>query len=671
MSFNYLILIAILLLIPASAFTESKEKALTLDAIIVRGEKDALEYQTGDVDLEQSTADFTIITRDKFESKMDSLSEILEKEAGIQVRHTGGLGSYSGISIRGSSSNQVMVYMDGILVNDGSTGGADLSNFTLADVEAIEVYRGISPVNFGKTSIGGVINIRTRRTKKGFNANISAGRGSFNTKKLSGFINHKPGKYDYIVSTDFLRSDNDFKFYYHDRFWTKRKSNLVDQKNLLAKFGLDITNDLRAEFSNQYFRKQKDFPDMPNSDTGAFLNTERNIATLKLISDNMAGLNLAARVTYTSQKEEFSDLKGRIGVGTQHEEYETNTINANLFLEWPSSYHILTTNLEYNYSEMYPDNLNELSHLPLRKYSRGIFTAAIQDSLILFDERLILTPCLHSIFVADKRHPNAFEYLYGDQYIILRPEGKEDHKICICPQFGIKYHFANWLTFRSNIAKYAREPNINEMFGDRGQSKGNEDLKEEKGVNFDLGFKINWRSKNKFLQRASLNAMYFKSDIDDIIATVTDSQGTSRSVNFKDARIDGLEAEVNLKFLKFMHFSYNITTQDGRAKAFPHSTELSQLPGIYAKSYFWHIEAKYNGFNIYYEKRTEKDMFYDSTEKHGIDSKRIVNAGVSFLFDSWLFNFEARNIEDRQHYDFYLYPTPGRSYYGTVKYSFF
>ena len=42
--------------------------------------------------------------------------------------------------------------------------GVDLSNISLSDVESIEIYRGISPANFGKASIGGVVNIKTLRS---------------------------------------------------------------------------------------------------------------------------------------------------------------------------------------------------------------------------------------------------------------------------------------------------------------------------------------------------------------------------------------------------------------------------------------------------------------------------------------------------------------------------
>jgi len=196
-------------LVADNLFAETARESITLDTVVVSADKTEETYQTGDVDTEQTPAFFTVIEREDFEGKMEDLSEVIEKETGIQGRQSGGLGSFSTVSLRGSSSDQVMVFLDGILLNDASGGGVDLSNISLSDVEAIEIYKGTTPINFGKASIGGVVNIRTLRTKEGLNANLSSGYGSFNTRKLSGFVNHKPGRWNYLISADALASDND------------------------------------------------------------------------------------------------------------------------------------------------------------------------------------------------------------------------------------------------------------------------------------------------------------------------------------------------------------------------------------------------------------------------------------------------------------------------------
>ena len=179
----------------ANGFAQTDSKPVTLDAVVVTAEKSDSDFQTGDVDTEQTPAFFSVIKREQFEGKMENLSEIIEKEAGVQIRQSGGLGSFSTVSLRGSSSEQVVIYMDGVPLNEASGGGVNLANISLSDIASVEIYRGITPVNFGKASVGGVINIKTLRAEKGLHASGGAGYGSFNARSLGAFINHKPVSY--------------------------------------------------------------------------------------------------------------------------------------------------------------------------------------------------------------------------------------------------------------------------------------------------------------------------------------------------------------------------------------------------------------------------------------------------------------------------------------------
>jgi outer membrane receptor protein involved in Fe transport len=58
------------------------------------------------------------------------------------------------------------------------------SQISLADVEAIEIYRGTTPINFARASIGGAINIRTLRDTGKRQLNSKAGLGSLGTRQI-------------------------------------------------------------------------------------------------------------------------------------------------------------------------------------------------------------------------------------------------------------------------------------------------------------------------------------------------------------------------------------------------------------------------------------------------------------------------------------------------------
>ena len=649
---------------------ESGGDLYIMDTMVVSAKKDEA-FQTGDVDLEQTSAFYSLINREDFEGKMEDLAEVIEKEVGVQVRQSGGLGSFSTVSLRGSSSEQVMVYLDGILLNDASGGGVDLSNISLADVESIEIYRGITPVNFGKASVGGVVNIKTLRAEKGFSASACAGYGSFDTRKYSGFINHKPGRWDYLISAGYLGSDNDFEMLNDngtewnkdDDQWEDRNNAKFDQNNVLTKAGFDFTDDVRIDVINQWYSKDQRLPAWNNSDkVKTSFDTKRNISTIKFTADDIGPyhFNTSTRIEYSWKEEEYDDRYGRIGLGKQHNRYTTERFGGNFFVEWMTANNILSMMLDLQHEEYDPDDLLEKQNTTESK--RDTFNAGLQDSVVLFNERFIITPAIRYTTVKDEL--KSAISIWG-----MPLEGRSRNEDYFCPQIGAKYRIFDWLTIKSNIAKYVREPSFFELFGDRGFFVGNMDLKAEKGVNFDAGFEIDWITQNDWLKRVVINVSYFKSDVDDLITRVYDSRGIGKSDNISEARIDGFEAGINMDILKYFSLICNATWQDAENRNEIPLFNGKDLPGKFDQSYMGRVEANYKGVKIYYESIVEKGMYYDTANLLEAEDKKEMNIGVSWLFRSVLFSFEAKNIEDNHYEDFNGYPLPGESYFFSIKYS--
>ena len=90
------------------------------------------------------------------------LARTLDRAAGVNVRRYGGLGSFSTLSIRGSTAEQVLVFLDGVLLNHAAGGGVDLGGLPAGGLASVEIYRGAVPERFGGNSLGGVVHLRTR-----------------------------------------------------------------------------------------------------------------------------------------------------------------------------------------------------------------------------------------------------------------------------------------------------------------------------------------------------------------------------------------------------------------------------------------------------------------------------------------------------------------------------
>jgi len=79
------------------------------------------------------------------------------------------------VTVRGFDSRQVPVFIDGIPVYVPYDGNVDLARFTTYDLASIEVAKGFSSVLYGPNTIGGAINLVTRRPVKAFEGNIGVG----------------------------------------------------------------------------------------------------------------------------------------------------------------------------------------------------------------------------------------------------------------------------------------------------------------------------------------------------------------------------------------------------------------------------------------------------------------------------------------------------------------
>lgn len=99
-------------------------------------------------------------------------ADILRFIPGAVVQQYGATGSLQTAALRGASSAQTLVLIDGRPANEADTGLFDFSSIPADAVERVEVVEGGSSTLYGSAAIGGVINILTKRP--GGNARVDS-----------------------------------------------------------------------------------------------------------------------------------------------------------------------------------------------------------------------------------------------------------------------------------------------------------------------------------------------------------------------------------------------------------------------------------------------------------------------------------------------------------------
>ena len=158
-----------------TAFAQDTESTV-LEEVLVTAQRREEHLQTVPASVSVMDADDLEASRVQFSSDlipyMPNLSIQSSLKQGYTTYFMRGIGAADDTI---SSNPSIGFLVDGIFAN--SAGGNVLS---VLDVERVEVVRGPQGTMFGRNTIGGVINIITRKPQDEFSAKVSAGYGNYN-----------------------------------------------------------------------------------------------------------------------------------------------------------------------------------------------------------------------------------------------------------------------------------------------------------------------------------------------------------------------------------------------------------------------------------------------------------------------------------------------------------
>ena len=93
------------------------------------------------------------------------LTRVLERLPGVTMARSGPLGSQTSVFVRGAPSQQLLVTLDGVRLDDvaAPSGGFDLGTMLPGGIGKIELLRGSNSVVWGSAAMGGVLALTSER----------------------------------------------------------------------------------------------------------------------------------------------------------------------------------------------------------------------------------------------------------------------------------------------------------------------------------------------------------------------------------------------------------------------------------------------------------------------------------------------------------------------------
>lgn len=612
----------------------------------------------------QRTGAVRTIERERFANRITDLAGVLDGETGVQIRRTGGLGSPAAISIRGSSSKQVQVYLDGMRLNDPVTGGVDLGLFSLADIARIRTYPGSPPARFAEAGVGGVVSLTSLATGRDPVTRATLGAGSFGARRAGLFHSGGDGDLGYWLSYDHQAADNDFTypnraawFNPNDGDTTTRRNADFDQHQLSGKLGYRLDDERRLDALLQWRDTERGVPTIQNfRDNRARLDTrdQRVQVHYEDIGAFDGRLHQSHRLVWSDIEERYQNRTGRVGVGRQDVQTDTRRIGGNSSLGWLHGGHVFGLTVDASHTGQRQDDALDAEGVLRRE--RVKLVTALSHEWRSAGGFLTTDAALRRFDVFDD-----IDTAGGGR----RDDSDEDH---LGWQLGGRLAATSWLGLYANVARQIRIPTLLERFGQRGLFVGNAGLGAEEGMNAEIGARAAYG-------RGHVELTGFRRDLDPAIVAVYNARGVGRFVNIA-AEVVGVELEASYRPLDWWTLTVSASTQDSENDS-PGIADRDgkQLPGVYHDSARLTSAWTLGDFRLALDYRYDDGLFYDAANLLPADARRTLGGTLAWERE-WSggrrtgLTLEVRNATDELYQDFSRFPSPGRSYFVTLQQQF-
>lgn len=624
-------------------------------------------------DVKPSTGN-TSVTREEIDDfNRENVQTALDLLPGV-TKIDGGQRNESFVYVRGFDSRQVPLFIDGIPVYVSYDGNADLARFTTYDVASIEVAKGFSSVLYGPNTLGGAINIISRKPVKAFEGNVGVGIRSndkFNSNGKSTHVNL--GTNQGMWYAQFGLSYLDLEPYTLSRDFqptsrqpsSERRNSYSTDKKVNVKFGL--TPNATDEYAISYIKQEGEKGSPPYAGTlltGNAANNQWvwpawNKESIYFISNTAIGSDsyIKTRAYYDKFYNElltssittpatdtsiYNDhtYGGSVELGTKLSARNTLKVAVHIKKDFHSEHRVLSR--------------------PVQKFEDQTTSISIEDTHRITDKLDLIVGASY-----DKRDGKKAQ----DYTVAL---GVFDTKLgndsAFNPQAGLIYKTSATGNAYLTVAKKSRFPTIKDRYSTgMGISLANPDVKAEYSTNYQLGINENISPNTR------VEAAVFYNDITDMLerATVASTAcgGTTcqQLQNVSKVSSKGIELGINSFVTKTVEVGGNYTYIDRKNKS--NALALINVPRNKVFAYTkWAATEK---LKVIASVDHNSDIVSTTDRLRVASSFTLVNTKVSYALDSGVtIDAGINNLLDRNYAYTEGFYAAGRNLFANLNYRF-
>lgn len=647
MNKKYLLLIIALSMLSVNW---AKAQSLLVDTIVVTTTQIPMK-------INETGRNITVLTAKQIQSlPATSLDEILQTVSGLEVQSRGGFGVQGDISLRGATFTQVLIFLDGMKLNDPLTGHFNsYIPITPAEIERIEILRGAAAAMYGADAVGGVINIISKgfsHQKEGIDVSGTLNYGDHKLINSQQGFSVKKGAMTFGGGFSMNQSEGEFfpEKIIDATTTLTAYNNFFDIKTVSASFGYQFNNGIQLnarsaydyrDFGARYFYTSSPF----DKSTETVANWWNQIQLKKVGTASVTDFNVA----YKYNTDEFIFSPDFPSTNNHTTQLFNITLNHLFVLNNKIT---LKTGGQLDNRKVESNDRGNHEDLHAGAYLMGIYR----------DKRVNLSAS-------------------------LRGDYDQNYEFELSPQVNFSYVLPS-IVLRASVGRSIRAADYTERYVSNnlmnltaGRSLGNPDLLAETSWSEELGFDYtlqkNWKIKATVFARQSSNLIDFVStnqrDIGSVsmVGSLRENANYFFAKNITSVNTEGFEIESQY----YQPLNGNAFLQWDIGYTYLNTTNEEEVVSVYISSHAKHLLTTQfllnkNAFDLavsgLYKKRNGRVS--EGIQTQLADDYMVWNVRLGLkVTDNFGFNFQVQNIFNQSYQNILGAEMPRRWVMGGLK----